>query len=71
MYTQRKTPQTCTELQVVNFTTLLQLVNKSQQACLFHQVATSLLKSDLFHQVATWEFLAVLSSVENLTGYKH
>ena len=33
-------------LQVVNFTVLLQLVNKSQ-TCLFHQVATSLLKSSL------------------------
>ena len=32
-------------LQVVNFTGLLQLVNKLQQACQFHQVVTSLLKS--------------------------
>ena len=34
-------------LQVDYFTGLLQLVNKLQQACQFHQVATSLLKSGL------------------------
>ena len=38
-------------LQVVNFTALLQLVNKLQQACQFHQVATSLLKSGLLQFV--------------------
>ena len=32
-------------LQVDNFTGLLQLVNKLQQACQFYQVATSLLRS--------------------------
>ena len=34
-------------LQVVNFTDLLQLANKLQEACLFHQIATCLLKSAL------------------------
>ena len=38
-------------LQVVNFTGLLQLVNKLQQACQFHQVATSLLRSGLLQLV--------------------
>ena len=38
-------------LQVVNFTNLLQLVNKLQQACQFYQVATSLLKSGLLQFV--------------------
>ena len=38
-------------LQVVNFTGLLQLVNKLQQTCQFHQVATSLLKSGLLQLV--------------------
>ena len=42
------TAQNATDLlQVVNFTSLSQLVDKLQQACQFHQVATSLLKSDL------------------------
>ena len=39
--TQPKTPQGL--LQVANFTGLLQLVNKSQQACQFHKIVTSLL----------------------------
>ena len=38
-------------LQVVNFTDLLQLVNKLQQACQFHQVVTDLLKSGLLQLV--------------------
>ena len=38
-------------MQVVNFTGLLQFVNKLQQACQFHQVATSLLKSGLLQLV--------------------
>ena len=38
-------------LQVVNFTGLLQLVDKLQQPCQFHQVATSLLKSGLLQLV--------------------
>ena len=38
-------------LQVVNFTGLLQLVDKLQQACQFYQVATSLLKSGLLQLV--------------------
>ena len=38
-------------LQVVNFTNLLQLVNKLQQACQFHQVAISLLRSGLLQFV--------------------
>ena len=38
-------------LQVVNFTGLFQLVNKLQQTCQFHQVATSLLKSGLLQLV--------------------
>ena len=38
-------------LQVVNFTGSFQLVNKLQQACQFHQVATSLLKSGLLQIV--------------------
>ena len=46
-YTQPK----CHTLQVVNFTGLLQLVNKLQQARQFHQVATSLLKSGLLQLV--------------------
>ena len=37
--------------QVVNFTGLLQLVDKWQQACEFHQVTTSLLKSGLLQLV--------------------
>ena len=36
-------------LQAVNFTGLLQLVNRSQQTCQFHQVATSMLKSGSFN----------------------
>ena len=38
-------------LQVVSFTGLLQLVDKLQQPCQFHQVATSLLKSGLLQLV--------------------
>ena len=38
-------------LQVLNFTGLLQLVNKLQQTRQFHQVATSLLKSGLLQLV--------------------
>ena len=38
-------------LQVVNFTGSFQLVNKMQQTCQFHQVATSLLKSGLLQLV--------------------
>ena len=38
-------------LQAVKFTSLLQLVNKLQQACQFHQVATSLLRSVLLQLV--------------------
>ena len=38
-------------LQVVNFTCLLQLVNKLQQACQFHQVAANLLKLGLLQLV--------------------
>ena len=38
-------------LQVVNFTSLLPLVNKLQQACQFHQVQTSLLRSGLLQLV--------------------
>ena len=34
-------------LQIVNFTGLLQVVNKLQQACQFYQIATSLLRSGL------------------------
>ena len=46
------TAKNATDLwQVVNFTGLLQLVNKLQQACQFHQVATSLLKSGLLQHV--------------------
>ena len=44
-------------LQVVNFTNLLQLVNKLQQACQFYQVATSLLKSGLLQFVICWNNL--------------
>ena len=40
-------------LQVVNFTGLLQLVNKLQQACQFHQVVTSLLKLTSLIQLNT------------------
>ena len=43
--TQPKTPQTCCKLSI------LQLVNKSQQAGQFHRVATSLLKSSLLQLV--------------------
>ena len=38
-------------LKVVNFIGLLQLVNQLQQACQFHQVATSLLRSSLLQLV--------------------
>ena len=38
-------------LHVVNFTGLLQLVNKLKQACQFHPVATSLLRSGLLQLV--------------------
>ena len=38
-------------LQFVNFTELLQFVSKLQQACQFHQVATSLLRSGLLQLV--------------------
>ena len=38
-------------LQVVNFTGLLQLVNKLQQTCQFHQAPTSLLKLSLLQLV--------------------
>ena len=38
-------------LQVVNFTGLLQIVDKLQQACQFHQVATSWSKSGLLQLV--------------------
>ena len=38
-------------LQVVNSTGLLQLINKFQQICQFHQVATSLLESGLLQLV--------------------
>ena len=38
-------------LQVVNFTELLQFVNKLQQACQFHQVATTLLRLGLLQLV--------------------
>ena len=42
------TPKNTSDLlQVVNFTGLFQLVNRLQQACQFHQAATSLLKSGL------------------------
>ena len=40
-------------LQVVNFTGLLQLVNKLQEVCQFYQVTTSLLKSGLLQLVET------------------
>ena len=36
-------------LQVVNFTSLLELVNNWQQTCQFHQVPTNLLKSGLLN----------------------
>ena len=46
------TAKTATDLlQVVNFTDLLQLVNKLHQTCQFHLVATSLLKSGLLQLV--------------------
>ena len=48
MYTAKNTTDL---LQVVKFIGLLELVNKFQQACKFHQVATSLLKSGLLQFV--------------------
>ena len=45
MNTLLKTPQTCC-MQVVNFTSSLELVNKLQQTHQLHQAATNLLKSD-------------------------
>ena len=44
----RYTARNATDLlQVVDFTGLLQVVNKLRQVCRFHQVAPSLRKSDL------------------------
>ena len=51
-YTIPYTAKNATDLlQVVSLTNSLQLVNKLQQACQFHQVATSLLKSGLLQFV--------------------
>ena len=51
-YTIPYTAKNATDLlQVVNLTNSLQLVNKLQQACQFHQVATSLLRSGLLQLV--------------------
>ena len=45
---QLRTARNATDLlQVVNFIVLFQLVNKLQQTCQFHQIATSMLKSGL------------------------
>ena len=57
----------------VNFTGLLQLVNKLQQTCQFHQVATSLLKSGLLELVicrlvtTSWNYLQQACWTEVLT----
>ena len=51
-YTIPYTAKNATDLlQVVNLTNSLQLANKLQQACQFHQVATSLLRSGLLQLV--------------------
>ena len=55
-------------LQVVNYTGLLQLVNKLQQTCQFHQVATSLLRSSLLQLVICRLFVSA-NVVHNIALY--
>ena len=70
--TKLKTPQTHS-MQVVNFTSLSQLVNMLQQTCQFlHQVAICLLKSRLVAtcHLQTWYYLLKQLIVASLVDNK-
>ena len=51
-------------LQVVNFACSLQIINKLQQVCQFHQVATSLLKSGLLQFVTCTLFTTCWNNLQ-------
>ena len=52
-------------LQVVNFTGLMQFVNKLQQACQFHQVATSLLRLQACCNLSLSDLLQLVETICN------